>query len=78
MYEQIHSVYFPFTAFKGTYLKKNNLYMCNWIKDPQGIIDYLRLVLQKKFFPGCLVISRMTFEFKYLGEFEFILKNNLG
>ncbi len=52
--------------------------MCNWIKDPQGIIDYLRLVLQKKFFPGCLVISRMTFEFKYLGEFEFILKNNLG
>jgi hypothetical protein len=34
--------------------------------------------LSKKLFPHVLIILRRTSEFAYLGEFEFILKNNLG
>jgi hypothetical protein len=33
--------------------------------------------LPKKLFPHVLIILRMTFQFAYLGEFKFILKNNL-
>jgi hypothetical protein len=53
------------------------MYVCNWTKDLQGIIDYLALACQKKFFLRILIIRGMTFEFKYLGEFKFILENNL-
>jgi hypothetical protein len=33
--------------------------------------------MTKSFFPGILIIGGMTFEFEYLGEFEFIFENNL-
>ncbi len=49
------------------------MYVCNWTKNLQGIIDYLVLAWQKNFLPRIL-----TFEFEYLGEFEFIFENNLG
>jgi hypothetical protein len=42
------------------------------------MIDYLALAWQNKFFPRILIIRGMTFKFEYLGEFEFIFKNNLG
>jgi hypothetical protein len=34
--------------------------------------------MKKNFFPRILIIRGMTFEFEYLGEFEFIFENNLG
>ncbi len=36
-----------FTAFKGILLQKI-MYLCNWTKDLQGIINYLALACQKK------------------------------
>jgi hypothetical protein len=54
------------------------MYVCNWTENLQGILDYLALARQKNFFPRILIIRGMTFEFEYLGEFEFIFENNLG
>jgi hypothetical protein len=54
------------------------MHVCNWTKDPQGEIDYWALACQKNLFPRILKICGITFEFKYLGEFEFIFQNNLG
>jgi hypothetical protein len=45
------------------------MYVCNWTEDLNGIINYLALARQNNF---------LTFEFEYLGEFEFIFENNLG
>ncbi len=36
------------------------------------------LAWKNNFFPRILIIRGMTFEFEYLGEFEFIFENNLG
>jgi hypothetical protein len=33
--------------------------------------------MTKNFLPGILITGGMTFEFEYLGEFEFIFENNL-
>jgi hypothetical protein len=54
------------------------MYVCNWPENLQGIIDYLALAWQKNVFPRILIIRGLTFEFEYLGEFEFIFENNLG
>jgi hypothetical protein len=54
------------------------MYVCNWTEDLKGIINYLALARQNNFFPRILIIRGMTFEFKYLGDFEFIFENNLG
>ncbi len=34
--------------------------------------------MTNNFFPRILIIRGMTFEFEYLGDFEFIFENNLG
>ncbi len=68
---------FSLQLLKGYYLKKS-MYVCIWTKELQGLIDYLALAWQKYFFPRILIIYGMTLEFKNLGEFEFILENNLG
>jgi hypothetical protein len=49
-----------------------------WTEQLQGVIDYLALAWQNNFFLRILIIRGMTFKFEYLGEFEFIFKNNLG
>jgi hypothetical protein len=54
------------------------MYVCNWTEDLKGTIKYLALARQNNFFPRILIIRGMTFEFKYLGDFEFIFENNLG
>jgi hypothetical protein len=54
------------------------MYVCTWTEDLKGIINYLALVGQNNFFPRILIIRGMTFEFEYLGDFEFIFENNLG
>ncbi len=68
---QIRPIFF--TAFKGIllYFKKQYVRVCVWL-------DYFALAWQKKIFLRILIIRRMTFEFEYLGEFEFIFENNLG
>jgi hypothetical protein len=66
---------FSSQLLKGHYFKKR-MYVCNWTKDSQGIIDYLGLVLQKNFFLSIMTIHGMTFEFGYLGEFKFIFEKN--
>jgi hypothetical protein len=53
------------------------MYVCNWTENLQGIINYLALAWQKNFLPRILIIRGITFEFEYLGEFEFIFENNL-
>ncbi len=63
---------------KVYYFKKQYVRVCNWTKDPQGIIEYLALTGQKNSFQHILIIHRMTFKYEYIGEFEFILENNLG
>jgi hypothetical protein len=47
------------------------MYVCNWTKNLQGIINNLALAGQKNFLPRILIIRGMTFEFEYLVEFEF-------
>jgi hypothetical protein len=59
---------FVLQLLKGYYFEKS-MYVCNWNKNLQGIINYLALVWQKNFFPRVLIICRMTFKFEYLGEF---------
>jgi hypothetical protein len=54
------------------------MYVCNWTEDLKGIINYLALARQNNFFLRILIIRGMTFEFEYLGDFEFIFENNLG
>jgi hypothetical protein len=54
------------------------MYVCNWTEDLNGIINYLALARQNNFFLRILIIRGMTFEFDYLGEFEFIFENSLG
>ncbi len=54
------------------------MYVCNWTEDLKGIINYLALAWQNNFFPRILIIRGMTFEFEYLGDFEFKVENNLG
>ncbi len=54
------------------------MYVCNWTEDLKGIVNYLALARQNNFFPRILIIRGMTFEFEYLGDFEFIFENNLG
>jgi hypothetical protein len=54
------------------------MYVCNWTEDLKGMINYLALARQNTFFPCILIIRGMTFEFEYLGDFEFIFENNLG
>jgi hypothetical protein len=54
------------------------MYVCNWTEDLKGIINYLALARQNNFFPRFLIIRGMTFEFEYLGDFEYIFENNLG
>ncbi len=54
------------------------MYVCNWTEGLKGIINFLALAQQNNFFPRILIIRGMTFEFEYLGDFEFIFENNLG
>jgi hypothetical protein len=66
--------YFSLQLLKEYTLLKKSMFVCNWTKDLQAIIDNLALVWQKYFFPCILIICGMTFELEYLGEFKFILE----
>jgi hypothetical protein len=56
---------FSLQLLKGYYFKKS-MYVCNWTKDLQGIMDYLAPALQKNVFSCILVLRGMTFEFENL------------
>ncbi len=78
VYVQIQSVYSELLQLLKGYYFKLSMYVCNWTNDLQGIIYYLALAGQKNFFSCILVICRLTLLLKYLGNFKFILENNLG
>jgi hypothetical protein len=65
---------FSLQLLKGHYFKK----VCMCAVGPTGINPLCGPSLTKKFLSAYSDNSKMTFEFEYLREFEFIFENNLG
>ncbi len=64
-------------AYNGILLQKK--YVCVQLDRRSKRNNQLfGLARQNNFFPRILIIRGMTFEFEYLGDFEFIFENSLG